>query len=71
MRKHTHTGVGHTDKKSAQHFDSEKLTNVLMLLMGIEPPVFGPTLYQLSHPSTIVLAGGKKNHENAGVVTKC
>ena len=33
-----HTGVGHTDSESAQHFDSEKLSQIfLVLLTGFEP----------------------------------
>ena len=37
-----HTGVGHTDNESAQHFDSEKLSQIrLVLLTGFEPRVFG------------------------------
>ena len=49
-----HTGVGHTDE-SAQQFDSEKLTNVIVLLTGFEPLLsldLEPMLYQLSHPVT-------------------
>ena len=35
------TGVGHTDKESAQHFDSDKLSpNFLALLTGFEPRIF-------------------------------
>ena len=36
-----HTGVGHTDSESAQHFDSKKLTLFLVRLTGFEPRVFG------------------------------
>ena len=33
-----HVGVGHTDNESAQHFDSEKLSqNFLVLRTGFEP----------------------------------
>ena len=36
-----HTGVGHTDE-SAQHFDSEKLSQIFLVLrMGFKPLVFG------------------------------
>ena len=35
-----HTGVGHTDNESAQHFDSEKLSQILLVLRtGLEPLV--------------------------------
>ena len=35
-----HTGVGHTGNKSAQHFDSEKLSQIcLVLWTGFEPLV--------------------------------
>ena len=36
-----HRGVGHTDNESAQHFDSEKLSQIFLVLrMGFEPLVF-------------------------------
>ena len=36
-----HTGVGHTDNESAQHFDSEKLSQLFLVLRtGFEPLVF-------------------------------
>ena len=35
-------GVGHTDNESAQHFDSEKLSQMFLVLWtGFEPLVFG------------------------------
>ena len=51
-----HTGVGHTDNKSA-HFWLRKTHNLLsVLLTGFEPLLFGSRvrrrLYQLSHPVT-------------------
>ena len=51
---HVHSGVGYTDE-SAQHFDSEKLTNVSCAPGGIRTSGHGvhwisrPTLYRLSH----------------------
>ena len=58
MRAYIHTGVGHTDSESAQHFDSEKLPQIflfifLVLLTVFEPQgvwISSPTLYQLSQP---------------------
>ena len=50
-----HTGVGHTYKESAQHFNSEKLTIFSCAPGGIQTSGHGirwisrPTLYQLSH----------------------
>ena len=36
-----HTGVGHTDSEATQHFDSEKLSQIfLVLLTRFEPLVF-------------------------------
>ena len=53
---HIHMGVGHTDNKSAQHFDSGKtLTNLSYATDRIRTSGHGthwmsrPTLYQLSH----------------------
>ncbi len=35
-----HTGVGHTDNESAQHFDTEKLIYIFLVLRtGFEPLV--------------------------------
>ena len=35
---HIHMGVGHTNNKSAQYFDSEKLSQILIVLRtGLEP----------------------------------
>ena len=37
-----HAEVGHTDNESAQHFDSEKLSQfVIVLRVGFEPLLFG------------------------------
>ena len=37
-----HTGVVHTDNESAQHFDSENLLQIVLVLRtGFEPLVFG------------------------------
>ena len=41
MRVYTHRG-GHTDSESAQQFDSEKLSQIVLVLpVGFEPRVFG------------------------------
>ena len=51
-----HMRVGHINSESAQHFDSEELSPIfLVLLTGCQPQVFGSRfsmLYPLSHPVT-------------------
>ena len=52
-----HTGVGHTDSESAHNFDSEKLSQlVLVLPTGFEPRVFGSGVDALpTEPSRDIL----------------
>ena len=50
-----HTGVGHTDNESAQHFDSDKLAHIFLVLRTGFKPLYldlESMLYQLSHPFT-------------------
>ena len=48
-------GDGHTDNESTQHFDSEKLSQiVLVLLAGFEPQVFGSRVRRSTNWATPV-----------------
>ena len=53
-----HTGVGHTDSELAQDFDSEKLSQIFLVLWtGFEPLIFGSRVdaLQIESPRNKVL----------------
>ena len=74
-----HTGVGHTDDESAQHFQLRKTLTIFshapdgVRTMGLR--ILSPSLYQLSHPVTPVLIPMACQvctlHELCGSVDKC
>ena len=45
-----HTGVGHTDNESAQHFDSEKLSQFMFVLRTEFEPLFVESIW-ISRPT--------------------
>ena len=58
---HIHTGVGHTDSESAQHFHLENLTRFSGAPVGVRTSgdrILSPTLHQQNTPRHPIVDGG-------------